>query len=223
MAKTTLPAARKTAIAAKQNIVPAIVADDGRKAQKRFFTFFTDNIRNKNTRDAYHRNAMRFFVWAQERGLELQAIESFHISAYLEELLIALSKPTVKQHLASIRMLFDWFVVGQVVPINPAAAVRGPKHVVRKGKTPVLDEATAKALIDSIDTSHVVGLRDRAIIGIMVYTFGRIDAVMQMKVKDYYPNGKRWWVRLHEKGGKHHEMPAHHKLEVFIDEYLGIL
>jgi integrase len=51
--------------------------------------------------------------------------------------------------------------------------------------------------------------------------FARIGAVVAMRVKDYYPNGKRWWVRLHEKGGKRHEMPAHHKLEAFIDEYLA--
>ena len=217
-----LPAKRKSELLASPiSIVPAAVAYSGRKAQKRFVTFFTDNIRNPNTRAAYHRNVMRFFAWCESKNLPLPDIESFHVSAYIEELLLDVSKPTAKQHLAAIRMLFDWLVIGQIVSINPAAAVRGPKHVVRKGKTPVLDEATAKALIDSIDTSHVVGLRDRAIIGIMVYTFGRIDAVMQMKVKDYYPNGKRWWVRLHEKGGKHHEMPAHHKLEEFMDEYLN--
>ena len=67
----------------------------------------------------------------------------------------------------------------------------------------------------------MVGLRDRALIGVMTYTFARIGAVVAMRVEDYYPNGKRWWVRLHEKGGKRHEMPAHHKLEAFLDEYLA--
>jgi site-specific recombinase XerD len=117
-------------------------------------------------------------------------------------------------------MLFDWLIVGQVVGQNPAAAVRGPKHVVKKGKTPVLDGDEAKKLIDSIDVSTIVGLRDRALIALLVYTFARISAALHMNVEDYYPQGKRWWVRLHEKGGKQHEMPAHHLLEHYIDAYV---
>ena len=90
--------------------------------------------------------------------------------------------------------------------------MRGPKHVVKKGKTPVLDGDEAKKLIDSIDVSTVVGLRDRALIALLIYSFARISAALHMNVEDYYPQGKRWWVRLHEKGGKQHEMPAHHLL-----------
>src|SRR5271155_690951 len=117
-------------------------------------------------------------------------------------------------------MLFDWLVVGQVLAVNHAHAVRGPKHVVRRGKTPVLTEEEARRLLESIDTSTLVGLRDRALIGAMTYTFARIGAVVGMRVEDYYPAGKRWWLRLHEKGGKRHDMPVHHKLEQFLDEYL---
>jgi integrase/recombinase XerD len=117
-------------------------------------------------------------------------------------------------------MLFDWLIVGQIVEQNPAAAVRGPKHVVRKGKTPVLDGDEAKKLIDSIDVSTIVGLRDRALIALLIYSFARISAALHMNVEDYYPQGKRWWVRLHEKGGKQHDMPAHHLLEAYLDEYV---
>ena len=99
--------------------------------------------------------------------------------------------------------------------------MRGPKHVVRRGKTPVLAEEQARRLLESIDTSTLVGLRDRALIGVMTYSFARIGAVVAMKVEEYYPGGKRWWVRLHEKGGKRHEMPARHRLEACIDEYLA--
>ena len=129
-------------------------------------------------------------------------------------------KPTVKQHLAAIRMLFDWLVVGQVVATNPAHSVRGPKHVVKTGKTTVLTGEQARELLDSIDTSTVVGLRDRALISVMTFAFARIGAVVAMRVEDYYPKGKRWWVRLHEKGGKRHEMPAHHNLEAYLDAYI---
>jgi site-specific recombinase XerC len=105
-------------------------------------------------------------------------------------------------------MLFDWLVTGQVVATNPAHSVRGPKHVVKTGKTTVLDADQARKLLDSIDTSTLVGLRDRALISVMTFAFARIGAVVAMRVEDYYPKGKRWWVRLHEKGGRRHEMPV---------------
>jgi integrase len=92
--------------------------------------------------------------------------------------------------------------------------------VVKRGKTPVLTPEEARALLDSIDTATVVGRRDRALISLMVFTFARVGAVVAMRVEDYYPQGKRWWVRLHEKGGKRHEMPAHHTLEADLDAYL---
>jgi site-specific recombinase XerC len=117
-------------------------------------------------------------------------------------------------------MLFDWLVTGQVVATNPAHSVRGPKHVVKTGKTTVLTGEQARALLDGIDVSTVVGLRDRALISVMTFAFARIGAVVAMRVEDYYPNGKRWWVRLHEKGGKRHEVPAHHNAEAYMDAYL---
>ena len=200
--------------------IPAVIAGEGPEAAERFFTFFTDTIRNKNTRAAYYRNARRFFEWARDRGLALKEIKSFHVSAFIEELSQTHSAPSVKQNLATIRMLFDWMILGQVVEINPAQAVRGPKHVVKKGKTPVLDEDEARTLLTSIDVSNLVGLRDRALIAVCLYSFARIEAALGMAVGDYFPQGKRWWFRLHEKGGKHHDMPAHHKAEEFVDAYL---
>jgi site-specific recombinase XerD len=202
--------------------VPAAIADAGEHAARRFIEFFAATIRNKNTRMAYYRAACHFFAWVEQHRIgELADIEPVHVAAYIEALQATAAKPSVKLHLAAIRMLFDWLVVGQVLAVNPAHAVRGPKHVVRRGKTPVLTEEEARRLLDSIDTSTLVGLRDRALIGVMTYAFARIGAVVGMRVEDYYPAGKRWWVRLHEKGGKRHKMPAHHKLEAFIDEYLA--
>jgi integrase/recombinase XerD len=126
----------------------------------------------------------------------------------------------VKQHLAALRMLFDWLVVGHVLDTNPAHAVRGPKYSQKKGRTPVLDREEGRALIAAIDTSSLTGLRDRALIGIMIYTFARVGAVLQMKVEDHFSQGRRGWVRLHEKGGKEHEAPCIPKLEAYLDEYL---
>jgi site-specific recombinase XerD len=144
------------------------------------------------------------------------------VAAYVEQLGETLSKPSVKQQLATIRMLFDWLVVGQVIPTNPASSVRGPKHSVKKGKTPILSAEETRQLLVSIDVSTAIGLRDRAIIAAMVYSFARVGAMLTMKVEDYYTQGKRSWVRLYEKGGKQHEMPAHHNLEDYIDAYLKV-
>jgi len=142
------------------------------------------------------------------------------VSAWVEERTKTHSAPSVKQHLAAVRMLFDWLVIGQVVETNPASAVRGPKHVVKKGKTPVLTPEETRELLDAIDTTTVIGLRDRALIGAMVYSFARIGAVLKMDVEDYYAQGKRWWLRLHEKGGKRHDVPCHHTLDEYLDAYL---
>jgi site-specific recombinase XerC len=152
---------------------------------------------------------------------ELDDVEPVVVAAYIEELTGRRSAPTVKQHLAALRMLFDWLVTGQVLLHNPASAVRGPRHVVRRGKTPVLSVEETRQLLGGIDTGDVVGLRDRAIIAVMVYSFARVSAVTGMKVRDYYSQGRRAWLRLHEKGGKRHEVPAHHKAEEYLDAYIA--
>ena len=110
------------------------------------------------------RAAMEFFDWLHVRGVgQLAAIESVHVAAYIEQLQKARSAPTAKLRLAALRHLFDWMVIGQIMPINPASAVRGPRHIVPRGKTPVLDPQEARQLIDAINVSTVIGLRDRAV------------------------------------------------------------
>ena len=202
--------------------VPALIANAGRRASRRFVQFFTANIRNPNTREAYARAINAFLAWCDEEAhMQLDMIEPVAVAAYVEKLLRdGLSKPTVKQHLAAIRMMFDWMVTGGVLAVNPAAAVRGPKYVIKKGKTPVLTPDEAQLLLNSIDVRENCGLRDRALLAVMVYTFARVSAVAGMNVEDYYQQGKRWWVRLHEKGGKHHELPVHHKAEEYLDAYI---
>ena len=208
--------------AASPEGIPTLVSQAGEQGLKRFIEFFTVTIRNSNTRKVYHRNTCQFLDWCAERGVnQLDEIEPIHVAGYIEGLQDSLSAPSIKQQLASIRMLFDWLVTGQVVPANPATSVRGPNHSAKSGKTPVLSAEEAGDLLKSIDTSHVVGLRDRAVIALMVYTFARVGAMVTMKVEDYYKQEKRWWVRLHEKGGKRHEMPCHHNLETYLDKYIA--
>ena len=205
---------------ARPDHVPALFLDAGEKGWFRYTEFFTARIRNSNTRAAYLRAARQFSDWCQVRGIPFRNLTSIIVAGYIEDLGTRAARPTVKQHLAALRVLFDFLVTGQVLPTNPTASVRGPKHVVHRGLTPVLQPEEARHLLDSIDVSTVGGLRDRALIGTMVYSFARVGAVVAMDVADYLPRGKRYWFRLHEKGGKLHEVPAHHKAEEYLDEYL---
>lgn len=114
--------------------IPALISACGPKAARRYFEFFTANIRNRNTREAYHRALNDFFAWLDDRNVSLIEVEPVIVAAYVEYLGTIYSKPTVKQHLAAIRMCMDWLVVGQIIPMNPASSVRGPKYVIKRGK-----------------------------------------------------------------------------------------
>jgi len=210
-ALTPLPAAE---------LIPTLIAAAGEQAAWRYVDFFTANIRNPNTRRAYARACHKFFAWCEERGLSLATIRPYDVSSYIEARQQTHSAPDVKQQLAAIRMLFDWLITGQVVPMNPAAAVRGPKHVVKTGVTPVLEGAEWRKLLDSIPTETVRDLRDRALIATLTYSFARIGAALKMKVEDLRPRGAAWTVRLHEKGGKQHSMPCHHALAEALHAYI---
>jgi integrase/recombinase XerD len=205
--------------------VPAFFAPNAR-TRERVAEFFGAHIRNPNTRAAYLVAASRFAAWCEQHRLELGDVRPLHVGAYLEQLRSVYSVPSVKQHLAALRMLFDHLVTGHVLETNPAASVRGPKYSIKKGKTPVLSADEARILLNSISIADsrgrpiLVGLRDRAMIAVMAYTFARVSAMIGMRVDDYFPQGKRCWFRLHEKGGKYHEVPAHHKAEEYVDAWL---
>ena len=142
-----LPASSATALPLERigtTRLPSLLAPD---ADRRVIEFFTAHIRNPHTRKAYARTAAGFAAWAERCGIaQLRQVEPVHVAAYVEELQARMAAPSVKLHLAGIRMLFDWLVVGQVLPVNPASAVRGPNHSVKKGKTPVLTVAEARDL-----------------------------------------------------------------------------
>jgi site-specific recombinase XerD len=202
------------------HLVPALIAAAGDAAGWRYVEFFTANIRNPHTHRAYARACSRFFAWCHERGLTLATIRPFDVATFIEALQQTHSAPGVKQQLAAIRMLFDWLIIGQIVPVNPASAVRGPNHVVKTGTTPVLDGKEWRRLIDAIPTDTVRDLRDRALIATLTYSFARITAALKMKVEDLRPQGAGWVLRLHEKGGKHHTMPCHHALAEALRAYI---
>lgn len=200
---------------------PTLIAAAGERAHVRFLEFFAANIRNPHTRRAYGRAVAGFLAWCETCGVSSIAdVQPLHVATWVELQGQSLAAPSVKQRLAALRHLFDWLVTGQVVPVNPAAAVRGPSHIVRQGKTPVLEPEEARALLDSIDATMPVGLRDRALIALMVYSFARIGAALAMKVEDVFVQNRRLWVRLREKGGKAHALPCHHSLEEYLTAYV---
>ena len=200
-------------------VLPQLIVDAGPVAVARFLEFFAARIANRRTRAEYGRAVGQFLAWCAARGLALEAVSPLHVAAYIRT--HPWSAPTVKQHLAAIRMLGDWLVVSQVIPVNPAAAVRGPKHVVTKGATPVLAPAEARRLLEAIDPGTLAGLRDRALVSVMLYSFARVSAVIAMRSQDYFRQERRGWLRLHEKGGTRHDVPAHHRAAEALDDYLA--
>ena len=214
------PDALRPARAASAELLalPRLIVDAGPVAVARFLEFFAARIANRRTRAAYGRAVGQFLAWCEARGLALEAVSPLHVAAYIRT--HSGSAPTVKQNVAAIRMLGDWLVVSQVLPVNPAAAVRGPKHVVTKGATPVLSPAEARRLLEAIDTGTLAGLRDRALVSVMLYSFARVSAVIGMRRQDYFRQESRGWLRLHEKGGKRHDVPAHHRAAEALDDYL---
>lgn len=201
---------------------PPIIEAAGERAKSKFFEFFTAQIANENTRKAYGRAILQFYNWCEEQGLQLEDIGPNTAAFYVRKHDGA--DATVKQHLAALRRLYDWFVTQQVVPENPFSSVRGPRLSRSQGETPALTAEEVRALFETLEKEDtIVALRDRALIGAMLYTFGRVGAVVNMQVKDYAPAdaGKRV-LHLREKGGKRHRVPAHHRLRELMDEYLDI-
>jgi len=216
--------------------VPAIITAAGDKASEHFLEFFAATIRNKNTRAAYVQAVAQFCRWCEDHGLQLAAIRPLHVSAYIESK--ALTAPSIKQHLAALRGLFNWLVIKQVVPENPALHVKGPKFSRQVGVTPIMQAEQVRHLLDSIpvirkikkDPKHggghqelpdIKGLRDRAAIAVMAYTFARVSATIGIARGDYRMEGKRARLRLMEKGGKEVLVWLHHEAEAYLDAYIG--
>jgi site-specific recombinase XerD len=209
--------------------MPALLAAAGPKARRRVLEFFGASIRNENTRKAYIKACASFFTFLEQNGVTaLDDIEPLHVAAYLEAMHKALaangsakfSVATQKQHIAAVRVLFDYLVTGGILAHNPALSVRAPRQSVTKGKTPTLSTDEAGDFLRSIEKDSLAGLRDRALVGMMAFTFARISAVVGLNIGDLFRQKKRLWVRLHEKGGKVHDMPCHHTLEEYLTEYM---
>lgn len=198
------------------NAWPSAISNATPEAKYAILQFFAAEIANPNTRRTYLRAAEDFFrFYADTRdGSRLDGVTALHVASWLEVMKArGLSVPTIKVRLAAARMLFQALARDQIFRVNPASVVKGPKHSVRRGKTPVLDGEETLRLLNSIDTTTLIGLRDRALIATMAYSFARIAAVSALKVSDVFRQQQRLWLRLSEKGGKTIDVPCHHQLE----------
>ena len=217
MGTELVPLPRGGQIAEAAASVPALIADAGGAARYAWEEFISGELRNAHTRKAYNLAVRRFLDWCQARGTGLVYITPGMLGAYFDA--HPGSHPTKKQHLAAIRRLLDKLVTRHVIVLNPALSVRTERYQVVEGKTPEITIDQARILLRSIDASHPVSLRDRAIIGILIYTAARVGAVMRLKLRDVQHDGSQFVLRFHEKGGKSREIPVRHDLERFLLEY----
>jgi site-specific recombinase XerD len=222
-ASSALVVARPPAVIRAPGIeleLPAIIADAGHDATEATLEFFIARIPNPNTREAYGRAVARFCRWCDTHALALDDIAPPVVASYLEALGQELEVPSVKLHLAGLRHWLDWLAQRGVLPSNPAASVRGPRHVVREGKTPVLERSEARRLFESIPTDDVVSLRDRAMLAVMLFQFVRVGAVVKMRVKAFADDASGGTLAVREKGGKHRRIPCHHQAREYLRAYL---
>src|SRR4051794_10858222 len=204
---------------------PPIVQEAGPGAEYAYADFFKAKISNPNTRVAYKRAVDRFLGWCRLRGLALRQVTSFVVGDYVEHYLVdkdghPLSAPSKKQHLAGLHHFFDNQQMYHGVAINPAASVRGPKYSAREGRTPAFDDRQVRTLLDSIDGGDVVAIRDRTLLMILAYTAARAGAVARLRTMDYVTDGRAWSFNFGEKGGKLHQVPARHDLQLQMERYL---
>jgi site-specific recombinase XerD len=201
------------------NGLPAVIQRAGPEAEARTLEFLA-SVRSRNTRDAYVQAIVRFTNWCEGRHLELADIDTFTVTAYITEIGRYYKPATVRQHLAAIRLLFDRFVAGGVVPVNPASDVRGPAGTANRRRGAALQPEDVRRLLDSIDATELSGLRDRALIAVIVCAFARVSPLTAMNVKDYRRDEAWRRLRLHEENGTPHEVPAHSKAQEYLDAYI---
>jgi site-specific recombinase XerD len=198
--------------------LPRLLTSGGRAARTAWDDFFDGRIANEHTRKAYERAVRSFLVWCDDKRQHLPHITAGDVGKYLRRLSGGPEKK--KQHLAGLRRFFNLLVERHICIINPAAVAETEKLSVVEGKTPEITRKQSRKLLDAIDTSHVIGLRDRAIIGVLMYTAARAGAVSKLQLEHYYDAGEQWMLRFHDKGGKSREIPVSHDLKAYLDEYL---
>ena len=197
---------------------PEIVKCVGQAAEFAWEEFFQGELANPYTRKNYIHAVKKFLAWCEERDLQLIRVTPGDVGAYFQELPLAV--PTKKLHLAAQRKFFDRLVNRHVIVINPAATVRAERYSVVEGKTPEIRPDQVARLLTSIDVSTKIGLRDRAVLAVLIYTAARVGAVAKLTLKSVKHDGSQYTLRFSEKGGKSREIPVRHDLELALLAYM---
>ena len=188
------------------------------KTAETFFELLGARVRNPNTRSA-HRVAWRsFLAFCSARGHELESVKAYHVGSWLDQ--HPGSRSTQRQHLAAVRLLFDSLMMRGVVEYNPAARARPPRLIRESSHTSVFEEAEIVAFLDSISPDSLKNIRDKALFCVLLYSWCRVSALINLTVADYYERGGTRWFRFQEKRGKEHEVPVHSKAKEAVDLWL---
>jgi len=198
--------------------LPAILAEAGPAAAFAWDEWMNGTIRNVHTRRAYGRAVRDFFRCIPE-GTAITAITPGQVGRYLSQ--HPGTVPTRKLALAALRACFDVLVQRHVMVLNPASSVRGERYSVVEGKTPEISIEQARLLLNSVETATAAGRRDKAILGILIYTGARVGAVARLQCRSLVNDGSQWLLRFDEKGGKAREIPVRHDLEHFLLDHLA--
>jgi integrase/recombinase XerD len=216
--------------------LPRLLADAGPAAAYAWDEFLLGQLRNPHTRAASTLAIRQFLAWIEPQGVPLERITPGMIGTFFDQHRGSLA--TKKLHLSAIRRLFDVLVLRHIIVLNPAHSVRGERYQVIEGKTPALTVEQAATLLASISTANtdgdgrtatdadgkaipcLLGLRDRAVIGMLIFTAARAGAVARLRMRDLAYDGSQWSLRFAEKGGKSREIPVQHKLQQFLLDYL---
>jgi integrase/recombinase XerD len=197
---------------------PPPIEQAGNSARFARDEWFSAEMRNPHTQRAYGHAVRQFRGWCDAQALSLREVTPGLVGDYYNEL--RLSIPTKKQHLSALRCFFDRLVMRHAVLLNPAASVRGERYSVTEGKTPEITVDQERALLASIPTADIVGLRDRAIAAVLIYTAARVGAVAGLAVGCFAQDGTQWSIRFLEKGGKISDIPARPDLAQYVLAYM---
>ncbi len=198
-----------------------LIANSGPAAAFAVDEFFHADVRNPNTRRAYRKAVTQFLAFMQMDISCLAQITPAHVGRYFEQLTV--STATKKLHLSALRHFFDRMVNRHVIVLNPALSVRGERSHVTEGKTVEIPPSETRQLLESIDVSNIVGLRDRLAISMLAFTAARVGAIVKLTIADVRVSATHPVLRLKEKRGKSREIPIRYELADFLEAYLQTL
>lgn len=205
--------------------IPEIVVQSGTAAANSYVDFLLAEYPNENTRRAYKRQLDRFLGWCGTYDWDpaaarvLAGITPRMCAAFRDR--VRGSASDKKQRLAALRKFFDLLVERHICLINPARSTRNPKEQLEEGKTTEIPAKEVERLIEAVDATTLIGLRDRAVIAAWAATGVRVGAVSKLRIRNFFYHDGQWFLELDEKNAKQRVVPVRHDLQKCILKYLS--